>query len=219
MTAMPNVIKNGRQIGYDPNWKGRGYPSYIFAAPVKVAGTDVYVAAVVNQLPDKRFYLSEMLDSDGNYVRIEESPSGNSKNGLPMGPEVQQGRDHAGPEELSEGSNPSATAEPMPLPKNIVLDQSDEVKKNPSANSAYMNKNGQKETASSLSGDAEAYRVTSDNATKSDAVSMNSISGPEAEVNGNPSANSDYYDEFENWGADPNREGVADPMAERDDIV
>ena len=27
-----------------------------------------------------------------------ESPSGNSKNGLPMGPDVQQGRDYAGPE-------------------------------------------------------------------------------------------------------------------------
>ena len=27
--------------------------------------------------------------------------------------------------------------------------------------------------------------------------------------------NSDYEDEFENWGRDPNREGVADPMADR----
>lgn len=49
------------------------------------------------------------------YLIPKESPSGNSKNGLPKGPEVQQGRDYAGPEGLSEGSNPSATAEPMPL--------------------------------------------------------------------------------------------------------
>ena len=51
--------------------------------------------------------------------------------------------------------------------------------------SAYMSQNGQKETAPSLSGDAEAYRVTSDNATKSDAVSNNSIPENVAQVNGN----------------------------------
>lgn len=128
MAAVPDVIKNGKQIGYDPDWKGRGYPSYIFAAPVEVAGTDVYVAAVVNQLPDNRFYLSEMVDSDGNYVRIEESPSGNSKNGLPMGPENQQGRGYAGPEELSEGSDPSATAEPTLLPTNSLTNNVEDVK-------------------------------------------------------------------------------------------
>lgn len=61
-----------------------------------------------------------MVDSEGNYARIEESPSGNSKNGLPMGPEHQQGRDYAGPEGLSEGSNPTANAEPMPLPDHII---------------------------------------------------------------------------------------------------
>lgn len=54
--------------------------------------------------------------------------------------------------------------------------------------SAYMSQNGQKETAPSLSGDAEAYRVTSDNATKSDAVSNNSIPQNGAEVNGNLSS-------------------------------
>lgn len=35
------------------------------------------------------------------------------------------------------------------------------------------------------------------------------------EVNGNPETDSDYQDEFENWGADPNREGVEDPLAGR----
>lgn len=36
-----------------------------------------------------------------------------------------------------------------------------------------------------------------------------------SEVNGNPANDSDYRDEFENWGADPNREGVEDPLAGR----
>ena len=45
-----------------------------------------------------------------------------------MGPEVQQGRDYAGPEELSEGSNPPANAEPMLLPDAIVTDGGNEVK-------------------------------------------------------------------------------------------
>lgn len=114
IAAVPDVIRSGRQIKYNPDWKGRGYESYTFAAPVTVGGKTVYVAAVVDKRPNNKFYLSEMVDSDGNYVRIEESPSGNSKNGLPMGPENQQGRDYAGPEGLSEGDNPSAeSAEPM----------------------------------------------------------------------------------------------------------
>lgn len=130
VAAAPDVIKNGRQIGYEANWKGRGYPSYVFAAPVDVAGSKVYVAAVVNQAPDNKFYLSEMIDSEGNYVRIEESSSGNSKNGLPMGPENQQGRNYARPEELSKGSSPTAEAEPMPLSENIVPQQRPEVNGN-----------------------------------------------------------------------------------------
>lgn len=50
--------------------------------------------------------------------------------------------------------------------------------------SAYMNKNGQKETASSLVGDAEAYRVTSETKAKSDTVLNNSIPQNSTEVNG-----------------------------------
>lgn len=79
LAAVPNVIQSGKQISFDANWKGRGYASYIFAAPVKIGESTVYVAAVVDQRPDSKFYLSEMVDSNGNYVRISESPSGNSK--------------------------------------------------------------------------------------------------------------------------------------------
>ena len=51
--------------------------------------------------------------------------------------------------------------------------------------SAYMNKNGQKETAPSLVGDAEAYRVTSETKAKSGTVPANSIPQNGMEVNGN----------------------------------
>ena len=136
LAAVPDVIRSGRQIGYDPNWKGRGYESYIFAAPVTVGGTEVYVAAVVNKLPDNKFYLSEMVDSEGNYVRIEESPSGNSKNGLPMGLEDQQVRDYAGPEGLSREGNPSTTsAEPTPLFNNSIPETEPSVNRNSDSSS------------------------------------------------------------------------------------
>lgn len=82
ITAVPEVIQEGRQIAFDPNWKGRGYASYVFAAPVTIAGTQTYVAAVVDQRPDNKFYLSEVVDSEGNYIRIEESPSGDTKSGV-----------------------------------------------------------------------------------------------------------------------------------------
>ena len=35
------------------------------------------------------------------------------------------------------------------------------------------------------------------------------------EANGNPAASSDYYDEFEDWGTNTGREGVENPMADR----
>ena len=122
LAAVPEVIQNGSQISYEKNWKGRGYDSYIFAAPVMVNGTEVYVAAVVDKRPNNKFYLSEMVDSQGNYVRIEESPSSNSKNG------VTDGAGNSGkagvtarPEGLPEGGNPSTmNAEPTPLFNNSI---------------------------------------------------------------------------------------------------
>ena len=84
-----------------------------------VNGTEIYVAAVVDKRPDNKFYLSEMVNSEGNYVRIEESPSGDSKNGVADGARNSgKAGFTAGPEGLSRGGNPSATnAEPTPLLK------------------------------------------------------------------------------------------------------
>lgn len=77
--AVPAVIQKGRVINDENDWKGRGYRSITFAAPVEVAGTPVYVAAVVNQHQDNKFYLHECVDSNGNYVRIETDEAGNTK--------------------------------------------------------------------------------------------------------------------------------------------
>ncbi len=77
--AVPAVIQKGRVINDEDDWKGRGYRSITFAAPVEVAGTPVYVAAVVNQHQDNKFYLHECVDSNGNYVRIETDEAGNTK--------------------------------------------------------------------------------------------------------------------------------------------
>ena len=84
--------------------------------------------------------------------------------------------------------------------------------------SAYMSKNGHKETAPSLSGDAEAYRVTSDNATKSDAVSNNSIPNKGIDVKGtgaaeaNFSGKAQYQDLLYEGNVQPDRASDARPM-------
>lgn len=66
--AVPGVIENGVQINYTPNWKGRGYDSYVFAAPVAYKGAKTYVTAVVVRDTANRYYLHEALDAEGNVL-------------------------------------------------------------------------------------------------------------------------------------------------------
>lgn len=67
--AVPDVISKGRQIDFQPNWKGRGYDTYVFAAPVKVGEETNYVAAVVvSSLETNRHYLHEVIDENGNII-------------------------------------------------------------------------------------------------------------------------------------------------------
>lgn len=68
--SIPEVIKNGEKIDFQKNWKGRAYDGYIFAAPVELDGKKVYVAAVVKQTSKNRFYLHEVVDSNGNIIKI-----------------------------------------------------------------------------------------------------------------------------------------------------
>lgn len=75
--SIPNVIKNGTQIDFQENWKGRPYDGYVFAAPVTLDGKTVYVAAVVKQTSKNRFYLHEVVDSEGNVIKIKGGETAN----------------------------------------------------------------------------------------------------------------------------------------------
>lgn len=110
LEAAPSVVMHGKQIFEDDNWKDRGYPTKMFAAPVVVADKTIYVAAVVDINPDNKFYLNECVDSEGNYIRINETPAGSAKNGVT----VQDGVT-IGPAEASDNiiSTPSEKSKPV----------------------------------------------------------------------------------------------------------
>lgn len=80
--AVPDVIANGIQIDYQPNWKGRGADSYIFAAPVEIGGKKVYVGTVVLKDADNRFYLHEVVDENGNILFMKKDAPGTIKTGV-----------------------------------------------------------------------------------------------------------------------------------------
>ena len=70
--AIPDVIANGQQIDYQQNWKGRGYDTLVFSAPVKIGNQISYVATVVRKAKNSnRFYLHEVLDENGNVLYIK----------------------------------------------------------------------------------------------------------------------------------------------------
>lgn len=75
--AIPEIIRKGQQIDFQQNWKGRAYDGYVFAAPVTMDGETVYVAAVVKQTSKNRFYLHEVVDADGNVIKIDAGESAN----------------------------------------------------------------------------------------------------------------------------------------------
>lgn len=75
--AIPDVIQSGVQIDFQENWKGRPYDGYVFAAPVVMDGETVYVAAVVKQTSKNRFYLHEVVDSNGGIIKIDSGERAN----------------------------------------------------------------------------------------------------------------------------------------------
>lgn len=82
--AVPDVIANGKVIDHQTNWKGRGYDSYVIAAPVTLNGNRTYVAAVILQnKADNSFYLHEVIDNDGNLIYVKDAPSVFKPEGAP----------------------------------------------------------------------------------------------------------------------------------------
>lgn len=75
--AIPEIIRQGKQIDFQQNWKGRAYDGYVFAAPVTMDGHIAYVAAVVKRTSKNRFYLHEVIDADGNVIKMDAGESAN----------------------------------------------------------------------------------------------------------------------------------------------
>ena len=67
--AVPDVIRNGQQIDYQKNWKGRNYDTYTFAAPINYKGQETYLGVIVTKdSASNRYYLHEVVDADGNII-------------------------------------------------------------------------------------------------------------------------------------------------------
>ena len=59
--SVPDVIQDGVQIDYQPNWKGRDYDTYIIAGDVTIGGEPNTVGVVlIRRKNDSRFYLHEV---------------------------------------------------------------------------------------------------------------------------------------------------------------
>lgn len=75
--AVPDVLKNGRVIDYQVDWKGRNYDTAVVAAPITIAG-EPYMAGVVLTRTDSenRFYVHEVLTEKGTApFKTGESPA------------------------------------------------------------------------------------------------------------------------------------------------
>ena len=92
VAAIKEVIEKGYIIKTNLNWKGRGYDSYMIAAPVGLGDATVYVAAVVNRdQGTNKFYLDEVVDQDGNFINIKNEAPGNTKTGVTVQDGVTRG--------------------------------------------------------------------------------------------------------------------------------
>ncbi len=71
-TAIPDVIRSGKQIYYNENQKSRGYASYTFAAPITI-GNDTGIMAVVVTRPNESNYykIHRVLTPDGKEFLLD----------------------------------------------------------------------------------------------------------------------------------------------------
>lgn len=73
IAAVPEVIQKGKQIGYEKNWLGNGFDTYVFAAPIEMDGARINEGVIVRSYlhEDKRmFYVHEVCWTDGSYVLL-----------------------------------------------------------------------------------------------------------------------------------------------------
>ena len=78
--ALPDVLRDGKIISYDANYKNRGYESFLISAPVKVGNETVYVGAyVIKDQQTQRYKVHEVLttNKDGTQsFKTEPDPIG-----------------------------------------------------------------------------------------------------------------------------------------------
>lgn len=75
VAAVPEVIQKGTQIGYEENWMGSGFDTYVFAAPIEMNGEKIYEGVIVRAyLKDgrKTFYVHEVCWTDGDHVLLDD---------------------------------------------------------------------------------------------------------------------------------------------------
>nr|DAU49808.1 MAG TPA: Large polyvalent protein-associated domain 3 [Caudoviricetes sp.] len=105
VAAIPAVIQKGRQIGYEANWQGRGYDTYVFAAPVEIDGTKIYEGVIVNSYVRengrKAFYVHEVCWTDGSYVKFDDSGKLTKKEDIPTHLSMDVRSSLAGTQEIS----------------------------------------------------------------------------------------------------------------------
>lgn len=130
MAGVPGVIQHGKQIGFTENWKGRGYDSYVFAAPVQYRGENVYVTAIVIKDSANRYYLHEAVDQNGNMIFGQNKSSATASDGPAAKPQ-----DTVAGSELSgnsipqhQGKNNGKFEEPDIMPKLTAVQEPPEGK-------------------------------------------------------------------------------------------
>ena len=79
--AVPFVIENGLIIDYQPNWKNRGYDTFVLGAPITIKGENYYEAVVViREKQNQRFYVHEVITEKRTELSFK---TGTTKSGVP----------------------------------------------------------------------------------------------------------------------------------------
>lgn len=123
--ALPDVLRDGKIISYDANYKNRGYESFLISAPVKVGNETVYVGAyVIKDQQTQRYKVHEVLTTNKDGTQsFKTEPD-------PIGTDI---RDYApseagGVTQASDATSPEVTSETSlaspPQSENIFSDTS-----------------------------------------------------------------------------------------------
>ena len=165
--ALPDVLRDGKIISYDANYKNRGYESFLISAPVKVGNETVYVGAyVIKDQKTQRYKVHEVLttNKDGTQsFKTEPDPMGTDiRDYAPSG--VNASLD--GARRLPNGSIPggvSSDASEVSTSDNSIPNAEENVNREQTENSANANpKKTAEELAEELVEDAALEKAKAD---------------------------------------------------------